>query len=315
MIFSREGEQQREPVELSVMVKEMLTLLRPVIPKLVEVRLDLEENCGLVLGDSSQIGQVIMNLITNACLAVGDERGRLDIRLREVRPGKKELLLNPDLEEKNYAELTIKDTGAGMDKETMERIFEPFFTTRDIGKGSGLGLSIAQGVVKSHGAAIAVESAPGKGSAFVIYLPSHNKLPHAKQPQKAKQGLEGNERILLVDDDVDVAQSMKASLERLGYRVIVQTGSAQALEFFRADPAAFDVVLTDQSMPVMTGTHLAKELIGLRPDLPILLITGLGEVLSEQEINFLGVSDCIQKPVASAELSLVIRKAVEKKKH
>ncbi len=139
-------------------------------------------------------------------------------------------------------------------------------------------------------------------------------MTHLDGTSKAEQPLKGNERILLVDDEEDVARSIKASLERLGYGVTVQTSSARALELFRADPDAFDVVLTDQSMPVMTGAHLARELIGLRADLPILLITGLGEVVSEQEIKFLGVSDCIHKPVASAELSLAIRKAVEKKK-
>ncbi len=307
LIFSREGEQPREPVDLCPIIRETFTLLRSVVYEGIEIRLDLEEKCNSVLGDSTQLSQALLNLITNACMAIGKNQGTVEIRLHEVQLEGGSARLHPDLREGDYLELTVRDNGAGMDEITKERVFEPFFTTREIGEGSGLGLSVAQGVVKSHGGAITVESKLGKGSAFTIFLPCLGQRLENEKIPPPEESLKGSERILLVDNEEAITKSIKASLERLGYTVTVKNSSVQALELFRSQPLDFDLAVIDQSMPRMTGAHLTREIVGIHPDFPVLLITGLGEFLTKKEIQFLGIRGYLGKPFEVAELSRTIR--------
>lgn len=310
LVFSREDQQRKDAVDVCQILRETLTLVRSTLPPNIEVHIEIEEDSGHIWGDPTQVGQVIINLLTNAYLAIGSDWGTVDIRLSKLRFDSKQEDISSDLSAGSYLKLTISDTGIGMENAILERIFEPFFTTRDVGQGTGLGLSVVQGVVKSHGGAITVNSVPNKGSTFDIYWPSQDLEPLGKSDLtlSADPPPRGNERILLVDDNAAVAHSVKSSLERLDYKVTVRTSSLRALELFKKNPEKFDLVVTDQSMPQMTGAHLAKELIEVRTDLPVILITGLGQILTEQEIQFLGVKACLGKPFDAADLSRVVRK-------
>jgi signal transduction histidine kinase len=312
LTFSRQVEHERRPVQVHLIVKEALKLLRASLPTTIEIPQNIDTNCGPIVADLTQIHQVIMNLCTNAYHAMRDEGGVLEVSLSEVDLDSDALSQYPDASPGTYVRLTVSDTGRGMDTEVMERIFDPFFTTKAVGEGTGMGLAVIHGIVKSHGGMISVQSEEGKGSTFHVYLPRLESpvVPEVETTEPIPTG--GKERILFVDDEEPLVRMVQQMLERLGYDVTVRTSSVEALEAFRAQPDKFDLIITDQTMPNKTGVQLARDLMRIRPDIPIILCTGFSEVISEKEAKDRGLRGYIMKPVVKSEIAKAIRMVLDK---
>jgi PAS domain S-box-containing protein len=309
--FSRQKEQRAEPVDLSLVVQEALKLLRSSIPKNIEISGGLETESCIVRADPTQIHQIIMNLGTNAAYAMRESGGRLDVRLEklEVDPGM--AARYPELKAGPYCRLIVSDSGRGMSPEVLARAFDPFFTTKDPGEGAGMGLSVVHGIVKNYGGSISAYSEVDKGTTFNIYLPRMRGDMKVESPSD-KPVMPGSGRILFVDDEEIVVRSMQPMLERLGYTVSGAVTALEALDLFQEDPGAFDLVITDQTMPSMTGDKLAAAMLAIRPDIPVILSTGFSEVLREDEAKAGGIKDIILKPYSISEIAARIRKALNK---
>jgi PAS domain S-box-containing protein len=311
--FSRQREQERRPMKISPVLKETLKFLRSSLPQSIEIQEDIIADTDTVLADPSQIHQILINLCSNAAYAMREEGGRLGVHLAAKRVDAAMAALHPDLKPGPYLRLTVSDTGHGMSPEVMDRIFDPFFTTKAPGEGSGLGLSVVQGIVKSYGGAITVYSKVGHGSTFNVFLPRMEEELEAKKVQpEAIEG--GTERILLVEDEEAQLESFRNALQKLGYRVTARISSAAALADFRRDPDAFDLVITDQAMPQMTGAKLVEEMLKVRPGLAIILCTGFSEVVNGEEARLLGVREFVMKPFSIAEIARAVRRALGKEK-
>jgi PAS domain S-box-containing protein len=301
-------EQQRIPIDISSIIKEALKLLRCSLPTSIEIRQNIR--MGFALADAIQIHQVLMNLCTNAAHAM-DDKGILEVRLSPVDFSESDLVDQSIVELKPgpYLKLCVSDTGCGMDAKTMERIFDPYFTTREVGKGSGLGLAVVNGIVKRHNGAITVQSALGKGSIFRIYIPRIETTPEisVETPYEAPTGMES---ILLLDDEQAVAEMGTAILERLGYKVTAQTDSLRAIEVFSAGPDDFDLIITDYTMPNLTGMDLVKEVRRIRPDMPVMLCTGFSEKITPDSVRELGV-ELLMKPYGMRQISEAVRKILD----
>jgi len=310
LTFSRKSEQERRPVQIHLIVKEALKLLRSSLPATIEIRQNIDTKCGVVLADPTQIDQVMMNLCTNAYHAMHERGGVLEVSLNVFEIDAAFARTHANLQEGSYVRLTVSDTGHGMDRATMERIFEPFFTTKAVGDGTGMGLATVHGIVTSHDGAITVHSEPEKGSTFHVYFPRLDSIlqPEAQTTEPVPRG---KERILFVDDEEQLVRMGQQMLERLGYHVTVRTSSVEAVEAFRAQPDRFDLVITDQTMPNMTGVELAKELMRIRPDVPIILTTGFSEVVTPQEAKNAGIREYIMKPVVARDLAQAIRQVLD----
>ncbi len=289
-----------------------MKFLRSTLPKDVVIQEMIAPDSGAVLGDPSQVHQIIVNLCQNAALAMLDNGGDLVVKLERVEVDEGMIVRHPDLKPGQHVRLTVTDTGCGMTKELMERIFEPFFTTRGPGGGSGLGLAVVHGIVKSYSGAITVYSELGKGSVFSVYIPRLDAETLAAGTAQPLQPVRGQERILLVEDEVTQRTSLAQSLTRLGYRVTVRAAGHSALTAFRKDPRAFDLVITDQSMPRMSGLELAAALVKVRPDIPIILCTGFSEKVNGGIIGRNGIREFVMKPFTLQEITRLIRKALKK---
>jgi|GEM_PF-1226001 len=312
LTFSRQTEQPRHPTQLQPLVQEALILLRAALPTSVTLEHQMDATVGPVLADPTQIHQILMNLCSNAEYMLRNTGGSLHLLLDEV-PLPPELRgSRPDLPSGMYARLAVRDTGPGMPPEVQERIFEPFFTTKEIGEGTGLGLAVVHGIVTSHGGAISVESAPGQGTTFRVYLPRCAEPATTLAPMQ-ERAPSGSERILLVDDEAPLARLLHIRLTHLGYQVVMCTSSAEALEVFQKAPRQFDLVITDQTMPQMTGEGLARALRRLRPDLPIILCTGFSHVMTPERAQRLGIDAFCMKPIKIQELGLIIRQVLARR--
>ena len=313
LTFSRQENTELKLIKILPIIKEALKLIRHTIPTTIEIKQDIQADCGPIKADPTQIHQVIMNLSTNAYHAMEETGGVLNIRLKEVEFGESDLF-NPDIKPPKYARLSISDTGKGMDKDTIKKIFDPFFTTKETGKGTGMGLSVVHGIVKSMNGTIKVDSRSDKGTEFHIYLPVFKNLTEKKELQTEKPIQSGTERILLVDDEESIILMEKNMLERLDYQVTSRTSSIEALEAFRAAPSIFDIVITDMQMPNMTGDKFASELTKIRPDIPVLLCTGFSETMSEEKAESLGINGFLLKPIVMKDLSHKIREVLDNNK-
>ena len=308
--FSRPGEEHQHPVRLALLVKEALKLLRPSIPSSIEIKQQIPEEEVYVLADQSQMHQVLMNLCTNAAQAM-EEKGVLEVGLETVTlPGESPSLpanLAPGL----YQVLWVSDDGQGMDARTMARVFDPFFTTKQPGAGTGMGLSVVHGIVQAHGGTVTVESHFGLGTTFRVYIPTIEKEPETSGADKEPMST-GGESIMLVDDEEALLDIGRQVLERLGYRVTTQASSQEALELFRRDPQAFDLVITDYTMPHLTGTALAQQMLALRPELPIILCTGYSSdhVTGRRALDQ-GIRSLAQKPLRPSEIASLIRQVLD----
>ena len=309
LTFSHQDSNELKSIRVQPVIKEAMKLIRSTIPTTIEIKQKIRSDCGSIKADSTQIHQIVMNLTTNAYHAM-EETGELSVGLKEIWLGEHELI-KPGMKPGLYACLTVSDTGLGMDKNMVEKIFTPFFTTKEQGKGTGMGLSVVHGIVKSMDGAIQVCSELGKGTDFHVYLPVE-KESFAETVRQTKEPIRGGcERILLVDDEEAIIQMEQQMLERLGYQVVSHVNSLETLETFRADPDQFDMVITDMAMPNMSGDKLAAELIKIRPDIPILLCTGFSEKIPENEATLLGIKNVLMKPIAKKDLANKIREMLD----
>ena len=310
LTFSREVNSGKKPIQLDLVVTEVLNLLKGTFPAGIVIRQDLDQDIGTILADATHMHQIIMNLCTNASYAMMNTGGILDVKLDVVTADRKLIKQVPNLKKVRYVRLTLSDTGHGMDSKTKERIFEPFFTRKEVGSGSGLGLSVVHGIVNNYGGAITVDSTLGAGTTFTIYLPQYGTRP-VSQADLNKTLTKGNEFILFVDDEQEITYMGKKMLENLGYKVTIKTDPLSALEEFKSDPHKYSLLVTDQTMPRMFGTELAVRLKEIRPDLKVIIITGYIDKLPEDIINESGISEIIMKPLILSDFSKVIRKVLD----
>jgi signal transduction histidine kinase/ActR/RegA family two-component response regulator len=312
LAFSRQAEKERRPVRIESIVKEAGKLLRSSIPKNIEIRQVIEAGCRPVMADPVQIHQVVMNLCTNAYHAMREKGGVLEVSLTEEEIGVDDLKADLGLTPGTYLRLTVSDTGHGMDKALMSRIFDPYFTTKAPGEGTGMGLSVVHGIVKDHGGEVEVHSEPKKGTTFHVHLPIIDigaSEPEALSPEPIQRG---SERILLVEDEELIIQMLEQTLEEIGYQVTSRTSSVEALKAFEARPDKFDLVITDMTMPNMTGAELAPRLLEIRPDVPIILCTGFNEMIDEKRAKAMGIREYVMKPIVRHDIARTIRKVLDK---
>ncbi|MHB8772332.1 MAG: PAS domain S-box protein [Syntrophales bacterium] len=305
--FSRQTEKERIPLSLTPLIKEAAKLLREIMPATIEIRLNLRAEADTVLADATQIYQILMNLCTNAYQAMKEKGGVLEILLdgREIGEDPADELrgLSPG----RYVALTVRDTGEGIDPVIVKRIFDPFFTTKKIGEGTGLGLSVVHGIVKSYGGKITVESRLGEGSSFHVYFPRIREVREESPREAQRPSVGGQASIMLVDDEAMLASLTKEMLEDRGYAVAALTDSVAALETFRADPGRFDLVITDQTMPEMTGLDFAASITAIRPDIPVILCTGFLDSAIEERTAKAGIRAVVAKPVRMKRLLEMIQ--------
>ena len=310
--FSRPSYQEKKPIKIGPVIEEALHLMKSTLPSRIRITQNIEAKYGTVLADPSQIHQVLINLFSNAAHAMGAKRGELKVELRNVLLDIEELVKYPELKPGNYLKLTVSDTGCGMSEEVMENIFDPFFTTKNRGKGAGMGLSVVHSIIKNHGGVIDVHSELGKGTTFNILLPLIEK-DSIEERSTGQQVPRGNERILLVDDEEAVLNSFQRVLTRLGYDVIGKKDGAKALKAFRARPKAFDLVITDQIMSGLSGTELARKILDIRPNIPIMLCTGFSNKINRQKLRRMGIRELILKPFTTGEIAQTIRRILDQR--
>jgi len=313
LTFSRQTEQDRIPLIISPIIKETLKLLRFSFPSTIEIRQNVETEGGAILADQAQIQQILMNLCTNAAYAMREEGGVLEIGLTDVYLSSSDVVQNDNLEPGNYISLTVRDTGPGMERSVKDRIFDPYYTTKGKGEGTGLGLAVVHGIVKNYDGAITVESEPEKGTVFQVFLPKVEGQILSK-PAGAVHLPVGTESILLIDDEQSMLKAMQQMLERLGYTVDAKWSSTEALETFREDSDGFDLIITDYTMPEMTGVILAKAMMGIRPDVPVILCTGFSEQVDEEKSKAIGIRAFAMKPIIMREMAETIRQVLDNDK-
>jgi len=313
LAFSRQTETKHSPLTLQPIIKESIKMMRSVIPTTIEIRQNLVDS-GLVMSDPTQINQIVMNLCTNAVHAMDWTGGVLEVSLKRVSINGDAKTPDLDLPPGRYVKLSVSDTGQGMTPEVMARIFDPYFTTKEVGRGTGLGLSVVHGIVKSHGGVITCRSTYGEGSVFDIYLPEIDTKDESSNPHLERVLLPiGTESILFVDDEPVLIELAKKMIENLGYTVLTRTSSIEALELFRNNPSKFDLVITDMTMPAMTGDKLAQRMMEIRQDIPIILCTGYSEYITEERAKRIGIREFVMKPLVVKELSKTIRKVLDER--
>ena len=311
LTFSHRHEPEKRPIKVADVVREALKMIRASLPSTIEIKQDIASKA-VVLADGSQLHQVILNLCTNAAQAMQDQGGILEVCLVDATPGGQVTPIDADPAFGTYVQLTVRDRGGGIDPQIIDRIFDPFFTTKKQGAGTGLGLAVAHGIVKSHGGIIDVDSHPGEGATFRVLLPAIDSF--SKMDSEVKALLpRGRERILIVDDEPEVAIVIQKMLEFLGYETYLQTSSIEALNIFNLHlpENPFDLVLTDLTMPRLTGLDLARNLLRLQPNLPIILCTGFKEKISAEEVKRLGIQKLLLKPFAIQALAVTIRQVLD----
>jgi PAS domain S-box-containing protein len=309
--FSRKAVLERRPMHIIPIIKDSLKFLRATISTSIDIRQDIQTTDDTVLADSTQIHQIMMNLVTNSSHAIEAE-GVIEIGIENVVLNEDSCALYTDLTPGNYIKVTVSDTGQGIAPEAIDRIFDPYFTTKEVDKGSGIGLSVVHGIVKSHGGAIRVKSDLGKGTTFTVLFPAVE-IKTDSEIETDEKLPSGDERILFIDDEESIANLGNQRLERLGYKVEAKTNPIEALKLFRGKPYQFDLVITDLSMPKMTGDKLVKEILNIRSDIPIILCTGFCEKIDEKKAKAMGVADYIEKPVDKRGFANKVRKVLDRK--
>ncbi len=311
LAFSRKKENELKPIYLKPLVKEVLKLMKASLPSTIEIRENFSQENGVIMGDPTQIHQIMMNLCTNSAHAMREEGGTLEVSLYDVSYDENVTVSHPEMASGKYIVLSVRDSGHGMSPEIRERIFEPYYTTKEKGVGTGMGLAVVHGIVKSYGGAINVESESNVGTTFKIYLPEvrYRHLSGVKTAEKKIPG--GNERILFVDDEAALASLGKKLLENLGYQVIMMTDSPKAYKLFSSNPKRFDLVITDMTMPGLTGANLTQKIRHIRADTPVILCTGYSEKINEEKALDMGINAFIMKPLAIQELAAKVREVLD----
>ncbi|MGB5684418.1 MAG: MASE3 domain-containing protein [Candidatus Electrothrix sp.] len=313
LTISRKTDQDVQPLKIQLLIKEALKLLRCSIPSNIEIRQRLGPDCEAVLADPTRIHQIVMNLCTNAYYAMRETGGVLEISLKQILLAQEDVGNKMRLQPGSYLQLTVQDTGTGIPKELMEKIFEPYFTTKAQEEGTGLGLAVVQSIVFDFCGDITVYSEPGQGTVFHVYLPVIQAGEREKDTQTEDGVLlpAGTERILVVDDDQELVRMNQRILETLGYQTLAYTDSSEALAAFQQQPGAVDLVLTDMTMPKMTGDELTRKLLALRPDLPVIICTGFSELIDEEKARELGARALMMKPLTKRELACAVRQVLD----
>jgi PAS domain S-box-containing protein len=311
LTFSRQKELEKQPLRVSIVMKEVIKMLRATLPSTIEIRQEINPDSGLTMADPAQIHQILMNLGTNAAHAMPG-KGVLQMTLGnfDFSEGRDDVPegLNPGA----YLKMTVSDTGQGMDRTTLDRIFDPYFTTKQPGEGTGLGLAVVMGIVKNYGGSIFARSEPGQGTCFDVYLKRIDVAAGTDQSETPERALPaGTERVLLVDDENQLATVAGNVLRNLGYLVQVESDSQRALDEFKKNPMQFDLVLSDVTMPHLPGDELARELLRIRPDVPIILCTGFSNRLTPAQAKSIGVRDLIFKPLQMETLAVCVRQALD----
>jgi PAS domain S-box-containing protein len=306
LAFSRQADTERIALQPASIIKEAIKMLRPSLPATIEINLLIDPKTGAVFADPTQIHQVMMNLCTNAFHAMEETGGKLDIALKEVKLNTADLVKEPDVKAGNFVQLSICDSGPGIDPEIRDKIFDPYFTTKGAGKGTGMGLSVVHGIVKSYGGFVSIKSMPGKGTTANVFLPVVDFDVIIEKDAADPMPL-GSERILFIDDEEMLTDLNKTMLEQLGYKVTICTNSRQALKMFQDRPDHFDLIITDQTMPGMTGAELAARILQIRPDLPIILCTGYSSIISKEKAMSIGIRSCVEKPLGKKDMAKAIR--------
>jgi PAS domain S-box-containing protein len=312
LTFSRQREQKRQIVRLDSVVKEAMKFLRASLPAQIKIEVVLAEDAPTVLADPTQIYQVTMNLATNALHAMEDRPGQLTVRLDPFQPEAEFLRAHLEFQQIEYARLTVADTGHGMDAKTVARIFEPFFTTKPVGKGTGLGLAVVHGIVQSHDGLLTVESQIGQGTTFQLYFPAQTSSAEPLTDVAGDMAPGQGQHILLLDDEPALTRSLCRLLERLSYRVTTSNHAREAVALFNANPAQFDLLITDMTMPEMNGLEVARQCHTLRPELPVILASGLTSNLTSENLLAAGICDLLEKPLAITALAGALQRALAK---
>ncbi|MCK5794073.1 MAG: response regulator, partial [Anaerolineales bacterium] len=309
LTFARKLDEETKPIQVDIILKETLNLLRPTIPTTIEIKQNINSD-SLIVSAPTQVHQIIMNLCTNAAQAMEDDGGVLSVSLKDIKLGisftKKYIGLNPG----DYLELKISDTGKGIPPKIIESIFEPYFTTKAAGEGTGMGLATVHGIVNKCSGEILVQSKLNKGTEFTVYIPICRKRVKTKK-HKFGNLPGGSENILVVDDEIQVAKITGLSLTRLGYNVKTLTSSLEALELFRSDPDAFDLVITDMTMPGLTGDKLTNKMLSIKPGLPVILCSGYAKKFAGKETSIKGIRAFAYKPMTSSDLAALVRKVLD----
>ncbi|WP_022664243.1 hybrid sensor histidine kinase/response regulator [Desulfospira joergensenii] len=310
LTYSRQTEYEKRGLKLFVVVKESLKLLRSTIPATIEIKQEVVSKAE-VLADPTQIHQVIMNLCTNAYQAMRDTGGELKVGLNEVQVSPETPLAYPGIPSGKYLVLEVGDTGVGMDRKTLEKIFDPYFTTKEVGEGTGLGLSTVFGIIEEHQGYIRVKSNPGKGSIFKVFFPIMEPDPEGEDSIQTDILAGGTEQIMIVDDETAILDSCRELLEDFGYRVFTFEAGDQALEAFEKDPRSFDLIITDMTMPGMTGVDLSKKILEIRKSMPIILCTGYSDLVSEDQALALGIRKYLPKPASGRTIIQSVRQVLD----
>ena len=305
--FSRSETSEQHPFKVQPIVKEAINLLRSTIPSTVEIRHEIDDACGPLIGDPTEIHQIMLNLCTNAHHAMETTGGEIRIRLTEMKVMPEHIVAKTGAAPGRYLLLSVGDTGPGIPSDILDQIFEPYFTTKPAGKGTGLGLSVVYRIVKNLGGEILVKAEPGRGTRFDLYLPTRRVQVREEPPQPVKDVRGGSERVLVVDDETPIVLMLERLLSRLGYDVVARTDSVEALRLFSEAPDRFDLVITDMSMPHIRGDRLARKLIAIRPDIPVIICTGHSELVDEEAAEAIGIKAFIMKPIAGGRLDATIR--------
>jgi len=312
LTFSHKGNQQKKPLRMDLIINEALKLLRSSLPTTIEIQTSIDKESGLVHANPTSIHQIVVNLCTNASQAITNEKGKLQVTLGRTYLNPGQVVDGPAAQGGPFIVLTVQDDGKGMDEKTVARIFEPYFTTKRQGEGTGLGLAVIHGIVKEHHGVIEVKSAPGEGTTFQVYLPAVEEKGVTITEEVARLPLPtGNERILFVDDEPAIVNASRSILTSLGYNVTTETESTKALEKFQASADAFDLVITDQTMPDITGVELAQAMLQQRPELPIILCTGYTSAISVDEVYARGIKSFLLKPLKKRILAEKVRQVLD----
>jgi PAS domain S-box-containing protein len=311
LTFSRQSEQEPRPLKIQLVVQEALKLLRAAIPTTIKFKININNKCAPVIADPTQIHQIVMNLCTNAYHAMMEKGGLLGLTLDEIYINKEDAVDYKDVKPGPHICLSVSDTGIGMDPTIIPRIFEPFFTTKEKGLGTGMGLAVVHGIVKNHRGHIDVYSDVGKGSTFKVYLPVEPQHVTSVETVRLDEIPRGSERILVIDDESYIVQMMVQMLESLGYKVEARTNSGEAFEIFKKDPLYFQLVITDQIMPQITGDALARKLLDIRKDIPIILCTGFSEFIEKEGLKEIGIRNLLMKPILKSEMARTIRNTLD----
>lgn len=314
LTFSRKSDHCLEPINPHLIIKEALKMLRSSLPSTIQIVMDIDKKCGKIMADPINIHQIVVNLCTNSLYAMENEKGVLHVSLQRKEVSDKEVIGESDVSSGPFIVLEIRDTGHGMDQVTAARIFEPYFTTKGIGKGTGLGLAVIHGIIQDYHGFIQVKSVPEEGATFSVYIPAlQEEKPASNEIETTKDSPAGTERILIVDDESMIVNMNKTVLERLGYTVSTTTDSLDALEKVRTNPDQFDLIITDQTMPNLTGAELAQKILKIKHNIPIILCTGYSSILSEGDALAIGIKKYTRKPVDRTTLAQVVRKVLDEK--